>query len=179
VQEFGFGLHYTKFTIKFGAPYTNQTTKRGLPVFSSSSMLQNCTASHKDLCAFPTVPIIVTNTGTRTSDFVALAFITTAQGPAPQPIKELGSYKRVRDVQPGEKRQVGLEFSLDSFARVDESGNTVLYAGTYCLLLDVPEQARTCFEISGGDQVLDAWPQPKTVKATGTVRKRPARRNLL
>jgi beta-D-xylosidase 4 len=178
VQEFGFGLHYTEFTIKFGAPYTNQTTKLGLPVFNSSSMLQNCTASHKDLCAFPTVPIIVTNTGTRTSDFVALAFITTAQGPAPQPIKELGSYKRVRDVRPGEERQVELEFSLDSFARVDESGNTVLYAGTYCLLLDVPEQARTCFEISGGDQVLDAWPQPKTVKTTGTVRKRPARRNF-
>ncbi|KAF2266121.1 beta-xylosidase [Lojkania enalia] len=160
VQEFGFGLHYTNFTIEFGAPYSGNTVKRNPPVFQSNLILKDCKLPHKDLCSFPSFPIIVTNNGNVTSDFVALVFVTTKQGPAPHPIKELASYKRLRDIKPGEMRSEDLEFTLGSFARVNERGDTVLYDGAYCLVLDVPEQKRLCFEILGGDAVFDVWPQP-------------------
>jgi beta-D-xylosidase 4 len=168
VQEFGYGLHYTNFSIKFGAPYdaVSQKMKRNPPVFQSNEILDACTEPHKENCAFPSLPIVVTNKGNVTSDFIALAFVSTKQGPAPQPIKELASYRRLRDIKPGEQRDADLEFTFKSFARVDEIGNTVLYDGAYCLSLDVPEQERLCFEILGGTRVLDVWPQPKGANGT-------------
>jgi beta-D-xylosidase 4 len=165
VQEFGFGLHYTNFTVKFGQYDGNFSRRadRNPPYLETvKTLLEECEEPHKDLCTFPAPPIIVKNTGKTKSDFVALAFVSTKRGPAPQPIKELASYKRLRDIEPGETREVELEFNFGSFARVDESGNLVLYSGEYCLSLDVPEQARFCFEITGVDTVFDEWPQPKT-----------------
>lgn len=161
VQEFGFGLHYTNFTVRFGAPYDSIATKRNPPVFQSNLLLDDCDKPHRDLCAFPSFPIAVKNNGNVTSDFVALAFATTKQGPAPHPIKELASYKRLRNIKPGEEREAELELTFGAFARVNERGDTVLYDGAYCLILDVPEQQRLCFEILGGDTVFDVWPQPK------------------
>lgn len=167
VQEFGFGLHYTNLTIKFGPPYDSPSnrTKRNPPVFQSNQILQDCKEAHKELCDFPSFSVIVTNNGNITSDFVALAFVQTKQGPAPHPIKELASYKRIRGIKPGEQRKEELKFKIRDFARVNERGDTILYDGAYCVILDVPEQQRLCFEIVGGDAVLDVWPQPK---ANGT-----------
>lgn len=170
VQEFGFGLHYTNFTIRFGSPYDVAATKRNPPVFQSDLLLADCNQPHKDRCAFPSMPIVVKNHGNITSDFVALAFISTKQGPAPQPIKELASYKRIRDVEPGEEREALLDLTFGDFARVKENGDTVLYTGAYCLILDVPEQQRLCIEILGGDVVFDVWPQPKGNASTIRLR---------
>jgi beta-D-xylosidase 4 len=163
VQEFGFGLHYTTFNVSIHqAPGDKQS-------FELNTILADCTFAHKDLCAFPTFRILVRNTGNVTSDYVALAFVTTKEGPAPHPIKELASYKRIRDIKPSEERWENLEFKAGDFARVDQSGNTVLYAGEYCLLLDVPEQAKLCFDILGDDVVFDQWPQPKGGNATRVI----------
>jgi beta-D-xylosidase 4 len=165
VQEFGFGLHYTNFTVRFGAPYGNSSITgagRKLHIFQADTLLGNCEQAHKDLCAFPPFPIVVKNTGTVKSDFVALGFLTTKEGPAPQPIKELAAYRRLRDIEPGETREVELEFTFGELARVDLSGNLVFHSGTYCLGLDVPQQASLCFEVLGEDTVFDKWPQPKS-----------------
>lgn len=163
VQEFGFGLHYTNFTVKFAQDRNFARRAKRDTSFSQTiaTALAECEATHKDLCPFPSVPVVVKNTGKTKSDFVAMAFVSTKAGPAPQPIKELASYKRLRDVGPGETREVDLEFKFGAFARVDESGNSVLYSGEYCLGLDVPEQARFCFDVPGEDVVFDKWPQPK------------------
>ncbi|KAF2729351.1 glycosyl hydrolase family 3 N terminal domain-containing protein [Polyplosphaeria fusca] len=179
VQDFGFGLHYTNFTVALGALNTttpgretqdeDERPKADTAVFWITELLDPCTQRHKDRCAFPSIPLSITNTGTKTSDFVALAFITPQAGPAPFPRKELASYTRERDIEPGEVRQTALQFSVGSFARVDASGNTVLYAGSYCVGVDVPERERVCFEVLGEDRVLDAWPQPKAGNGT-TVR---------
>lgn len=185
VQEFGFGLHYTNFTITFGPPYSNRTTsarvKRNPPVFQGNLILAGCKEQHKELCAFPSFPIVVTNHGNITSDYIALAFVSTKQGPAPHPIKELASYKRLRDIKAGESRMASLDFTIGSFARVNERGDTVLYDGAYCLELDVKgvlkyegddwweanrPLEKLCFEILGGEQVLDTWPQPKAGNGT-------------
>ena len=161
VQEFGFGSHYTNFTIRFGPPYDSHNVNTNPPVFRSDVLLANCKEAHKDLCPFPSVPIIVSNHGTTTSDFVALAFIRKNAGPAPHPIKELASYKRLRDIKPGEERGVELDFTVGTFARANGRGDTVLYEGRYCLVLDAPEKERMCFGILG-EVVLDIWPQPRS-----------------
>ncbi|KAF2183990.1 glycoside hydrolase family 3 protein [Zopfia rhizophila CBS 207.26] len=160
VQSFGFGLHYTNFSVSFGEPYGRASGKRNPPVFQQNKLLEECDAKYKDLCPFPEIPIKVKNTGGRTSDFVALAFMSTKQGPAPQPLKELVSYKRLRAIAPGEERETELRMKWGDFARVHGNGDTVLYDGAYCLSLDVPEKARFCFEVLGGNAVLDKWPQP-------------------
>ncbi|KAF2878576.1 glycosyl hydrolase family 3 N terminal domain-containing protein [Massariosphaeria phaeospora] len=173
VQEFGFGLHYTNFTIRFGAPYdvrSSANRNANATTFHATSLLAECTEVHADLCPFPRIPIVVTNTGSTTSDFVALAFLTSTVGPAPHPIKELASYKRVRGIKPGEQREVELQMKWGDLARVNERGDTVLYGGRYCLGVDVPERVRLCFEVVGGEEtVLDRWPQPQPKGGNGTV----------
>ena len=161
VQEFGFGLHYTNFTLRFDPRYANHT-------YPSTEFLASCVAysTRKDRCPFPYHVVQVKNNGNVTSDFVAQIFVTTTAGPRPYPIKELASYKRFANVQPGEERSVPMPFTVGNFARVNERGDTVLYEGKYCLVVDVPEQDKACFELTGGDVVLDLWPQPKTGNAT-------------
>lgn len=160
VQDFGFGLHYTDFTARFDARSANRT-------YSTTQVFADCPfSSRKDRCPFLSHNVQVKNSGNVTSDFVALAFVSSTAGPAPHPIKELASYKRLADVKPGEERSVPLNFTMGNLARVNERGDTVLYAGKYCLILDVPEQDKACFELTGGDVVLDVWPQPSVGNTT-------------
>ncbi|PVH67778.1 hypothetical protein DL98DRAFT_600135, partial [Cadophora sp. DSE1049] len=150
---FGFGLHYTNFE----ASFPNQKTG-----FSIQELLDEC--KHKnvknlDTCAIQSLPVSVINTGERTSDFVALVFVTSETGPKPYPIKSLAAYGRLRDVAPGQKATIEVPWTLGSLARHDAQGNTVLYPGTYTLLLDQPTQTTTRLTLTGGDAViLDKWP---------------------
>jgi beta-D-xylosidase 4 len=153
VFPFGHGLHYTKFGLSTHAEFPNK--------FSIDELLASCngTAVHLDLCPFPSMPLTVINTGTRASDYVAMGFLEGEFGPRPRPIKTLATYKRVFNLQPGESRKVWLDWKLESFARVDENGNRVLYPGTYRLLFDQPTMTRS-FTLTGEEVVLDKWPQP-------------------
>ncbi|PVH67779.1 glycoside hydrolase family 3 protein [Cadophora sp. DSE1049] len=152
VQAFGFGLHYTNFE----ASFPNQKTG-----FSIQELLDEC--KHKniknlDTCAIHPLPVSVINTGDRTSDFVALVFVTSEAGPKPYPIKSLAAYGRLRDVAPGQKATIEVPWTLGSLARHDAQGNTVLYPGTYTLLLDQPTQTNTSLTITGDAVILDKWP---------------------
>lgn len=153
VFRFGHGLHYTTFSVS--VPEFPAT-------FAISDLLASCNgaATYLDLCPFPSVPVTVTNTGSRTSDYVALGFLAGDFGPTPQPIKTLATYKRVFDIQPGQSQTAKLDWKLESLARVDQNGNTVLYPGTYTLLLDQPTLANITFTLTGEAAVLDKWPQP-------------------
>ncbi|KAH8894300.1 glycoside hydrolase [Thozetella sp. PMI_491] len=152
VLPFGHGLHYTKF---------NLSIENFPSSHSISGLLGVCKNKHIDLCAFPAVPVQVTNTGNRTSDFVALGFLAGEYGPKPYPIKTLASYKRFKAVKPGETARDLLPLTLGALARVDLAGNTVLYPGTYRLLLDVPTATEAVFTLTGNETVLDQFPQPK------------------
>jgi beta-D-xylosidase 4 len=152
VQHFGFGMHYTTFDAKFA---TNTTL-----TYDIASIISKCTNQYKDTCALPAVDVAVTNTGNRTSDFVALAFVKGDVGPKPYPLKTLLSYARLRDIQGAQTRTAALQLTLGNLARVDESGNTVLYPGEYTILLDEPTQAEVKVVVKGNVTVLDKWPQP-------------------
>lgn len=150
VQAFGFGLHYVKFTAEFG--------KSALTTLSIQDMVSACKDPYPDTCAIQSLPITVTNTGNRTSDFSVLVFIKGQNGPKPYPIKTLITYARLKDIAGGKKEEAQLPLTLGSLARHDESGNQVLYPGEYTLLLDEPTQATMKLTLTGTAATLDKWP---------------------
>ena len=154
VQPFGFGLHYTTFEASFGSESALEKT------YEISDLLGDCTSKYLDLCPFDDIHISVKNTGEVASDFVALLFLAGEHGPAPYPLKDLVGYTRVKGLEPGDTRDVVVGLRLGELARVDEKGNTVLYPGTYEVLLDVPTQATATFELVGEAETLIEFPQP-------------------
>lgn len=153
VQPFGFGLHYTTFQAKFKS--------NASITYDIADIIKGCKNQYPDTCAVPALDVAVTNTGNKTSDFVALAFIKGENGPKPYPLKTLISYARLRDIKGAETKTAALKFTLGNLARVDESGNTVLYPGDYTIVLDEPVQAEVKVKLVGSQTVLDKWPQPK------------------
>lgn len=153
VFPFGHGLHYTSFDVSVGDAFPK--------ILSIADLLSSCKgAAYLDQCPFPSVPIRVTNTGSRASDYVALGFLAGEYGPSPYPIKTLATYKRLFGIQPGQTQTAQLDWKLESLARVDDKGNTVLYPGKYTLLLDEPVIANITFVLTGEEVILDKFPQP-------------------
>ncbi|USP79452.1 glycoside hydrolase family 3 protein [Curvularia clavata] len=152
VHPFGYGLHYTTFDAKFAS-------EKGL-TYNIEDAMKSCKQEYPDLCEVAPLEVTVSNKGNRTSDFVALAFIKGEVGPKPYPLKTLISYTRLRGIQGGSKKMASLPLTLGNLARVDESGNTVVYPGEYTVLLDEPTQAELKLTITGKETVLDKWPQP-------------------
>ncbi|KAI0909183.1 glycoside hydrolase family 3 protein [Ustulina deusta] len=154
VLPFGFGLHYTTFnaTFKAGGVANKQ--------YVIDDIVGECKLRYIDLCDFNPIDISVTNTGNATSDFVALAFLSGEYGPVPHPIKELAVYTRLKDIGAGETSEAKLNIKIGELARVDGNGNTVLYPGTYQVLLDVPTQDQIAFELTGTPKTLIEFPQP-------------------
>jgi len=155
---FGYGLHYTNFTVD--VPGSNAT-------YDIASLVSNCTGvAYLDQCPFQTISSTVKNTGSVTSDYVALGFLSGQYGPAPQPIRRLVTYQRLFSVAPGCSQTAELGLTLGSLARADETGDKVLYPGTYTFGVDSDAKgkpvATTSFTLTGEQAVLEQWPQPSS-----------------
>ncbi|THV04770.1 beta-xylosidase [Dendrothele bispora CBS 962.96] len=155
VFEFGFGLHYTTFSFEWASNGTDSYN-----IQDSLSAANSSDVEHTDLALFDTFDVTVTNTGSTTSDYVALLFSNTTAGPQPAPLKELVGYTRVKDLAPGQSTVASLNVTLGSIARFDEDGNTVLYPGTYTIWLDTTGEIARSFEITGDEARILTWPQP-------------------
>ncbi|CAK7216885.1 hypothetical protein SCUCBS95973_002962 [Sporothrix curviconia] len=153
VFPFGHGLHYTNFSVALGGAALSAP-------LSIQALVARCTDAVLDRCPFPDLAVNVTNTGSVASDYVALAFVRGTYGPAPYPIKTLAAYTRLANVTAGETQAAVLTWSLGDLARVDTSGNRVLYPGNYTVLLDQPALATFSFALTGTEAILDQWPQP-------------------
>ncbi|KAK0752952.1 beta-xylosidase [Schizothecium vesticola] len=150
VQPFGYGLHYTTFAPSFG------TFAETLAI---ADLTTGCTERYMDKCPLPNLSIRVANTGNVTSDYVALAFVSsTDAGPAPRPIKQLATYARLRDIASGAASETTLRWTLANLARHDEKGNMILYPGTYTMTLDQPTLATRKLTLTGAALTLDKWP---------------------
>ncbi|KAH8890713.1 glycosyl hydrolase family 3 N terminal domain-containing protein [Thozetella sp. PMI_491] len=156
VQAFGTGLHYTEFKPAFAANLT--------AVINIQGLLKACSNQYLDTCPLAPLSVSVTNAGNRTSDYVALVFVASTAGPKPYPIKTLVAYGRLRNVAASQTTTAGLPWTIGSLARHDEQGNTVLYPGTYTLMLDEPARVNTTLTLIGDTVVLDKWPAAPTAK---------------
>jgi len=150
IKRFGFGLHYTTFKAEVGGAFPK--------TLRIADLVGGCGNEHPDTCPAPPLPVSITNTGDRASDYVALAYLSGEYGPRPYPIKTLSAYKRLRDVAPGETATADLAWTLGDIARHDEEGNTVLYPGEYTITIDEPTLATATFTLEGEEAVLDKWP---------------------
>lgn len=155
VYEFGSGLHYTNFSANV-VSQLNQS-------YAIGDLLSACpsiNATNLYQCAFASVAVNVTNTGTTASDYVTLGYIAGNFGPSPQPKKSLVSYQRLFSIAGGTSDTATLNLTLASLVRVDENGNKVLYPGDYSLLIDNGPLTMTNFTLTGDHKVLETWPQP-------------------
>lgn len=153
VYEFGHGLHYTNFSTELAAPLPRTN-------FSIAALVAGCNNADKTTCPFHTFPINVHNDGNITSDYVALGFLAGTFGLAPHPKKSLVAYQRLHNIAPGSTQTAQLNLTLNSLARVDAMGNTVLYPGQYSLMIDTQPLTVVNFTLSGMEAMLDEWPQP-------------------
>ncbi len=154
VVPFGYGLHYTNFSASASQPSQSS--------YDISSLVSSCNKTqypYMDLCPFEAINVTVKNTGSVTSDFVTLGFISGQYGPQPYPIKQLVAYERLFNISAGGSATASLNLTLGSLGRRDEKGDLVLYPGDYGLLVDVPTQAMVNFTLTGTQAVLDQWPQ--------------------
>ncbi|KAF7868416.1 hypothetical protein EAF04_004948 [Stromatinia cepivora] len=152
IFDFGFGLHYTTFNATITPPSTN--------TFEISHLLSN-SSTYKDLTPFLTLPITISNTGTTTSDYVVLLFLTGSSGPTPYPKKSLVAYTRIHDIKGGESAKAELKMNLASLARGNEKGDLVLFPGDYRVRVDVDGKDEWSFSLRGEEVVLDRWPERK------------------
>ncbi|KAH0291018.1 1,4-beta-D-xylosidase, partial [Aureobasidium melanogenum] len=153
VFEFGYGMHYTKFSADI-SPLSKSS-------YDISSLLSGCNETYKDRCAFESISVNVHNTGNVTSDYAALGFIAGQFGPSPYPKKSLVNYQRLHSIAGGSSQTATLNLTLGSLSRVDDHGNTYLYPGDYALMIDtMPELTMVNFTLTGQPACLDEWPQP-------------------
>ncbi|KAH7363882.1 glycoside hydrolase superfamily [Rhexocercosporidium sp. MPI-PUGE-AT-0058] len=158
VFKFGHGLHYTNFSTQITSPATS--------TFQISSLVPKANQANKpkylDQNPFITLPITVKNTGSKSSSFVTLLFLSGSFGPAPYPIKSLVGYQRAKDVGAGQSSTVNIPLTLANLARADEAGNLVLYPGKYRVAVDIDGSVGWDFTLTGTPVTLDSWPaEPK------------------
>ena len=104
--EFGFGLSYTKFTVK-----------------AKSVKLSRDTV---------TVKAEVKNTGKVAGREVVQCYISCPDGKLEKAYQELAAFAKTGEIAPGEKTEVNLEFKLSDFASFDEpTASFILEAGEY------------------------------------------------
>jgi beta-D-xylosidase 4 len=147
-------MHYTNFTADFSSTSTSST-------YSIASLLaSNSTSIYKDLIPFQTIPVSIKNTGSVSSDYVVLGFLSGAFGPMPYPQKSLVAYTRLHNITAGSSQTGNLNLTLGSLARADDGGDMVLYPGDYSLVIDTDAKATWNFTLTGDATTLDSWPAP-------------------
>ncbi len=113
---------------------------------------------HLDLQPFVTIPVSVSNTGTVSSDYVLLGFLSGEFGPTPDPNKSLVAYQRLHNIEPGTSQTGTLVLTLGSLARVNANGDVALYPGSYRLGIDVDGSVAWEFSLVGEEAILDSLP---------------------
>jgi xylan 1,4-beta-xylosidase len=155
VLPFGYGLHYTNFSVSWQS--TPSKTSNDIPT------LVNSASGFKDLAKFASLTVNVKNTGGPAdvaSDYVGLLFLSSPNaGPAPRPIKQLVSYGRLHSVGVGSTQQLTLSVNLGALTRADTNGNQYIYPGDYTLALDIDSKLTFNLSLTGLATIIDALPQ--------------------
>lgn len=155
VVPFGYGLHYTNFTVAWDS--VPSTTTSDIPTLVKKA------GGVKDLAPFATLTASVKNTGgpaNLASDYVGLLFLSSSDvGSAPRPNKQLVSYGRLHGVKVGSSQQLSLTVNLGALASADDNGNLYIYPGHYTLAFDIDSKLTFNFTLTGAATLLDSLPQ--------------------
>jgi beta-D-xylosidase 4 len=148
---FGYGLHYTNFSTKIFPPSNS--------VFNISSLISSAQNSSYtlDLQPFINISVLVSNVGSKASDYVLLGFLSGDFGPTPYPNKSLVAYQRLHSIAPGISQIGNLTLTLGRLARVNTDDGVVLYPGSYRLGVDVDRAVAWEFTLVGDQATLDSW----------------------
>jgi xylan 1,4-beta-xylosidase len=145
ILPFGYGLHYTNFTARFGCSVPKSISIASLFARAGS-------AAYPGLANFTSITLQVSNTGNKTSDYVATLYLSTKNaGPAPYPIKTLVAYQRAFSVAAGSPQTLKLPITLSSLARADATGN-------FYISLDTTSQISFNFTLTGTATLLEESP---------------------
>lgn len=154
VLPFGYGLHYTNFSVSFQSINTAGT---------DVATIVNNAGAVIDTSVFATLVVSVHNTGGKAnlaSDYVGLLFLSsTDAGPSPHPNKQLAAYGRAKSVGVGATQQLTLKVNLGSLARADTNGDRWIYPGDYKLTLDVNGPQTFNFTLSGQGTKISTLPR--------------------
>ena len=158
VYQFGDGLFYTTFKEKAAASSSSDKNTYDLQTLSS--------APHPGYDFIEQVPFLnftttIQNTGRTASPYSCMLFASTKNaGPAPYPNKWLVGFDRLATILPGHSSTLTIPVTLGAVARVDESGDKVLYPGQYELALNNDQSVVVQLELTGEPITLEKWPSP-------------------
>ena len=162
---FGFGLHYTDFEVTIEDKVKWEGNGKKGDEMTTTAVINSAGSdlTWQKMLELPvlTVPVTVENTGSVTSDYVALLFMRSNAGPSPHPLKTLVAYHRFKSIEPGTTLSEDLVVTVERLVRVDEEGNRVLYPGDYELFVDIDESASLDFSLKGEHVVIENFPQPQ------------------
>ena len=156
VFPFGFGMHYTTFGYSW--------SKKLASTYNIRQIVDSCRqhGNINDATPWTSVSIDIENTGSRTSDYSGLLFLSSNNaGPAPQPIKTLVAFDRVHNITAGESQVLTLPLLLGSIARANINGDLTIFPGDYKLALDVNDSLNYEFSLTGDAVVIDTLPTPQ------------------
>ena len=159
VYAFGTGLSYTSFSY--------QTIDAVRPAYHIADLLPNALADDPQL-ADVGLTINVTNTGSRVSDIVVLAFVSSSVSPAgvTPPIKELFDFAHVHMLSPGASEVLTFGLSYRVLTHIDQDGHSWLLPGKYKVAVQNEEELVHEFELLGEPALVEAMPpQPTTAAA--------------
>lgn len=155
VRPFGFGMHYTSFDFKW-----SQKLKH---TYHIGQLVDQCGSAGyvNTKTPFASVSIDVTNSGSHTSDYAGLLFLSSNNaGPKPRPIKTLVSYTRLHALAANEKQRMELPLTLGSLARADKNGDITIWPGDYELALDNDASLTFSFTLKGSPVAIETLPSP-------------------
>lgn len=158
VYQFGDGIFYTTFKEKAAASSSSDKNTYNLQTLSS--------APHPGYDFIEQVPFLnftttIQNTGRTASPYSCMLFASTKNaGPAPYPNKWLVGFDRLATILPGHSSTLTIPVTLGAVARVDESGDKVLYPGQYELALNNDQSVVVQLELTGEPITLEKWPSP-------------------
>jgi xylan 1,4-beta-xylosidase len=153
VYQFGDGLFYTTFEERASC---NSKNTYDIQTLTS--------AQHPGYDFIEQVPFLnftatVKNSGKTASPYTSMLFTSTKNaGPAPYPNKWLVGFDRLATIQPRHSSTLTIPITLGAVARVDDTGDKVLYPGQYELALNNDRSVVVQFELTGQPVTLEAWP---------------------
>ena len=106
-----------------------------------------------------TAQVTVTNTGKREGDEVVQLYLSFPKV-AGAPLRALRGFKRVH-LKPGESQQVRFELTDRDLSMVNESGDTIVAAGSYSISIGGGQPNTDAPTVAGSFQVKGTKPLPQ------------------